>query len=38
MRSFWWLCVVLTVFWWGIYAEMREIQREQISIPVAVSR
>lgn len=37
MKPFWWLCVVLTVFWWGIYAEMREIQQE-VQLPVAVSR
>jgi len=38
MKLFWWVFVVTSVFWWGIYAEMREIQREQISLPVAVAR
>jgi len=38
MKPLFWLLVVLTVFYWGTYAEMREIQREQISLPVAVAR
>jgi hypothetical protein len=38
MKPFWWICVVITVFWWGTYAEMREIQREQINIPVVVAK
>lgn len=38
MKPLFWLLAVLTVFYWGIYAEMREIQREQIIIPVAVAR
>jgi hypothetical protein len=33
MKPFWWFCVVITVFWWGIYAEMREIQAEQHNLP-----
>jgi hypothetical protein len=37
MKPFWWFFVVLTVFWWGIYAEMREIQ-QQDQVSVAVSR
>jgi len=38
MKLTFWILTVLSVFWWGIYAEMREIQREQISLPVAVAR
>jgi hypothetical protein len=38
MKLFYWICVVMTVFWWGIYAEMREIELHQISLPVAVAR
>lgn len=37
MKPFWWFLAVLTVFWWGIYAEMREIQ-QQPQLPVAVLR
>lgn len=37
MRPFWWFLVVITVFWWGIYAEMREIQ-QQGQLPVVVSQ
>lgn len=36
MKPFWWFLVVLTIFWRGIYAEMREIQHEA-QLPVAVS-
>ena len=38
MKPLFWLLAVLTVFYWGIYAEMREIQRQQITLPVAVAR
>lgn len=38
MKPFWWLCVVVTVFWWGIYAEMREIQQHRYEAPLAVAR
>jgi len=38
MKLVYWICVVITVFWWGIYAEMREIQQQQFSLPVAVVR
>jgi hypothetical protein len=38
MKPFWWFLAVLTIFYWGIYVEMREIQREQINLPVAVAR
>lgn len=37
MKPFWWFLATLTVFWWGIYAEMREIQ-QQAQFPVAVLR
>lgn len=37
MKLFYWICVGITVFWWGVYAEMREIQ-QQAQLPVAVSR
>lgn len=37
MKPIWWFLAVLTVFWWGIYAEMREIQ-QAAQVPVAVSR
>jgi len=37
MKIVYWIFVVITVFWWGIYAEMREIQ-QAAQLPVAVSR
>jgi hypothetical protein len=37
MKPFWWFLAVLTVFWWGIYAEMREVE-QQAQLPVAVVR
>lgn len=37
MKPFWWFCAVITVFWWGVYAEMREVQ-QTAQLPVAVSR
>jgi hypothetical protein len=37
MKPFYWLLVVSTVFWWGMYAEMREIH-QQAQLPMAVSR
>jgi hypothetical protein len=38
MKPFWWICAVLTVFYWGTYAEMREIQAEQHNLPVTVAK
>ncbi len=37
MKLIYWICVVVTVFWWGTYAEMREIQ-QQAQLPMAESR
>jgi len=38
MKPFFWMLTVLTIFYWGIYAEMREIQSEQFSLPVVVAK
>jgi hypothetical protein len=37
MKPVWWIVTALTVFYWGIYAEMREIE-QQHSLPSAVAR
>jgi hypothetical protein len=38
MKLTFWILTVLTVFCWGMYDQVREVEREQISIPVAVAR
>lgn len=38
MKPLFWILTVLTVFCWGMYDQVREVQREQISLPVAVAR
>lgn len=38
MKSTFWLLTVLTVFCWGMYDQVREVQRTQISLPMAVVR
>jgi hypothetical protein len=38
MKLKFWILAVLIVFGWGMYDQVREIQREQINFPVAVVR
>lgn len=38
MKPLFWILTVLTVFCWGVYDEMREVQQHQFSLPVAVVR
>jgi hypothetical protein len=38
MKLTFWILAVLTVFCWGMYDQVREVQRGQVSIPVAVAR
>lgn len=38
MKLTFWILTVLTVFCWGMYDQVREARRDQISIPVAVAK
>lgn len=38
MKPLFWVFAVLTVFCWGMYDQVREVQRTQISLPMAVVR
>ena len=37
MKPFYWFLIVITVFWWGMYTQLRDVE-QQAWLPVTVTQ